>query len=185
MVRNYRDSRHWSPKQPNPSHLPNWFFSSYFFSPFSILQQMVVNCGELSCHRSPKQPLRSITFSQLIASEWLHPTDCIQPTTRIYNSYTSSLAAALLLARTTGVINTVRGYHATSCSLVWFAVYRMGRQTQLWSGPMRELVALALWLQNLCFPISQTRFKSGRLGHRHQTNQSGIFIQLIFTFSIL
>ena len=116
---------------------------------------MVVNCGELSCHRSPKQPLRSITFSQLIASEWLHPTDCIQPTTRIYNSYTSSLAAALLLARTTGVINTVRGYHATSCSLVWFAVYRMGRQTQLWSGPMRELVALALWLQNLCFPIGR------------------------------
>ena len=43
-------------------------FFFIIFSPFSILQQMVVNCGELSCHRSPKQPLRSITFSQLIAS---------------------------------------------------------------------------------------------------------------------
>ena len=48
-------------------------FFFIIFSPFSILQQMVVNCGELSCHRSPKQPLRSITFSQLIASNWLYP----------------------------------------------------------------------------------------------------------------
>ena len=47
----------------------------------------------------------------------------------------------------------LKDYHATSCSLVWFAVnyftYCMGCQTQLWYGPMREHEALALWLQSL------------------------------------
>ena len=42
----------------------------------------------------------------------------------------------------------LKDYHATSCSLVWFAVnyftYCMGCQTQLWYGPMREHEALAL-----------------------------------------
>ena len=86
---------------------------------------------------------------------WLHPNDCIRLIASNQPLESTIPTPALLLARTTGVINTVRGYHATSCSLVWFAVYRMGRQTQLWSGPMRELVALALWLQNLCFPIGR------------------------------
>ena len=86
-----------------------------------------------------------------------------------------TMVKQVVVERTTGVINTVRGYHATSCSLVWFAVYRMGRQTQLWSGPMREHVALALLLQRLSFMFSHWS--------RPNSSQGGwvIYDRLVFT----
>ena len=93
---------------------------------------------------------------------------------KLLPTYTLHCTMQLSIERTTGVVNTVWGYHATSCSLGWLAVNfflsGMGRQTQFWSGPIREHVTWApianLKLHVLPLVKIRTKFQSERLGDR-------------------
>ena len=93
----------------------------------------------------------------------------------IWNKISFHLILVIVIVKTTGVINTVRGYHATSCCLVLFVVnyflFGTGRQTQFCSLTNERACSLSSAIANPklhVLPLVQTQsdLQSGRLGDR-------------------